>query len=327
MSLNKFFKYDKDHAALQEKVNKLFSTVNHKDITIDEAIAEIFRFTIIDNDVCKRFLFDPPPMSLMNFWLGIINDITILIPKSEFRVGKFIVLEGTDHSGKTTVQEFIEEKYPNILTTREPGGTGIAEEIRSLILKPNGDGEKMENSTEVLLYYASRAQHIEQVIIPSRQAGINILSSRFFDSSYAYQQAGRNLNPAVLDFLTLFVLVYGGELSIPSGIISIYLEDINLNDIEEKLRIRSASSGVEVDRLELEGKSFLSKTNDYFKELKPLSDVLESNDIRKERAYSFTQTTNDRYKYPVFHIESFRPDIKDLFNDIEQAMITILEEA
>ncbi|HCK30345.1 MAG TPA: dTMP kinase, partial [Acinetobacter ursingii] len=84
--------------------------------------------------------------------------------------------------------------------TREPGGTPLAERVRDLLLAVNHE-EKMAHDTELLLIYAARAQHLQQVIIPALDAGKTVLSDRFTDASYAYQCAGRGLNKEKLNIL------------------------------------------------------------------------------------------------------------------------------
>lgn len=106
--------------------------------------------------------------------------------------GCFITFEGIDGSGKTTqirlLYEFLQrEGYPAILT-REPGGTQIGDKIRHLLLDP--ENREMEDRTEVLLYAASRAQHVEEVIRPAVEAGKIVLCDRFVDASLAYQGYG-----------------------------------------------------------------------------------------------------------------------------------------
>ncbi len=107
----------------------------------------------------------------------------------------FITLEGIEGAGKTTAIEFIgeylKEKNIDCVITREPGGTEIAETIRKVILAHYD--EKMCPYTELLLYFASRAQHIAQVIKPALNAGKWVISDRFTDASYAYQGAGRGI--------------------------------------------------------------------------------------------------------------------------------------
>ena len=113
--------------------------------------------------------------------------------------GLFISFEGPDASGKSTqirlLTRWLEEKGREPLVTREPGGTVISEKIRELLLDPaNGD---MLPVTETLLYAASRAQHVGQVIRPALQAGRVVVSDRYLDSSIAYQGYGRNLGDLV----------------------------------------------------------------------------------------------------------------------------------
>lgn len=109
----------------------------------------------------------------------------------------FISFEGTEGVGKTTLIREIyahyEQKGAEIILTREPGGTPLAEQIRALLLSVSHD-EKMSDDTELLLMYAARAQHLQQIILPALQAGKTVLCDRFTDASFAYQCAGRGLN-------------------------------------------------------------------------------------------------------------------------------------
>lgn len=110
--------------------------------------------------------------------------------------GKFITLEGGDGAGKTTNLEFIvnylKNKGKNVLLTREPGGTGIGETIRSLLLDRNN--VPMCRETELLLIFAARAQHLNEKIIPSLNAGQWVVCDRFTDATYAYQGGGRGIS-------------------------------------------------------------------------------------------------------------------------------------
>jgi dTMP kinase len=105
--------------------------------------------------------------------------------------GKFIVIEGGDGSGKDAqVASAIKELHSeNIIFTREPGGTRVGNEIRKLLL--NEKSFDMKARTELLLFYASRAQHVEEVIAPALNAGQNVVSNRFSLSTIAYQIYGR----------------------------------------------------------------------------------------------------------------------------------------
>lgn len=109
--------------------------------------------------------------------------------------GKFITFEGIEGVGKTTHLEFVASKIEasgiEVVTTREPGGTEIAEAIRSVLLSHYE--ETMVDDTEMLLLFASRAQHVARVIKPALEAGKCVLSDRFTDASYAYQGGGRGI--------------------------------------------------------------------------------------------------------------------------------------
>ena len=109
--------------------------------------------------------------------------------------GLFIVMEGPDGSGKTTqinlLEQYLKEAGYECLITREPGGTVIGEEVRELILNP--EYKEMSPVTEMLLYAASRAQLVHEVIGPALEAGRIVISDRFVDSSIVYQGIARNL--------------------------------------------------------------------------------------------------------------------------------------
>ncbi|MEI3523195.1 MAG: dTMP kinase [Anaerotignum sp.] len=112
--------------------------------------------------------------------------------------GYFITIEGSDGSGKSTqlkkIISYLEEKQVDLVVTREPGGTDVAEAIRELILDPAYP--QMTAKTEMLLYAAARAQHVEEKL-PGLQAGKVVLSDRYVDSSIAYQAYGRGLGDMV----------------------------------------------------------------------------------------------------------------------------------
>lgn len=113
--------------------------------------------------------------------------------------GIFITIEGPDGSGKSTqienIKRFFDAKNIPIVFTREPGGTPIGERIRSIILDNNC--AEMTDLTEALLYAASRAQHVEEIIKPALDQGKIVICDRFVDSSLAYQGYGRHLGDKV----------------------------------------------------------------------------------------------------------------------------------
>ena len=121
--------------------------------------------------------------------------------------GKFITIEGTEGVGKTTNIEFIQtwlnQQQVDFVTTREPGGTPLAEQIRELLLTPRD--EKVCNSAELLLMFAGRAQHLDQVIVPAIQSGRCVVCDRFTDATYAYQGFGRGMDSALISHLERLV--------------------------------------------------------------------------------------------------------------------------
>jgi len=110
--------------------------------------------------------------------------------------GRFITVEGGEGAGKSTnldfVQQVLERSGKRVVRTREPGGTLLGEEVRGLLLGHREEG--MDSTTELLLMFAARAEHIHKVIRPALQCGDWVLCDRFTDASYAYQGGGRGLD-------------------------------------------------------------------------------------------------------------------------------------
>lgn len=106
--------------------------------------------------------------------------------------GKFITFEGIDGAGKSThisrVAELLHSRGKTVVTTREPGGTGLGEKLREMLLH-----EKMHLETEALLMFAARREHLAQVIEPALARGDWVISDRFTDATFAYQGGGRKL--------------------------------------------------------------------------------------------------------------------------------------
>jgi len=122
------------------------------------------------------------------------------------RRGRFITLEGIEGAGKSTqigpLAELLRARGLEVLTTREPGGSPLAERLRTLLLDPDHQG--MPATTELLLLFAARSDHLERRIRPALEAGRWVLCDRFTDSTYAYQGGGRGIDPnriAVLEDL------------------------------------------------------------------------------------------------------------------------------
>lgn len=115
---------------------------------------------------------------------------------------RFISLEGGEGAGKTTalnaIRSALQAQGHEVVLTREPGGTPLAERIRALVLTPDAEiaAEPLSAEAELLLVFAARAQHVRQVIEPALRRRCYVLSDRFTDSSYAYQGGGRGLEAA-----------------------------------------------------------------------------------------------------------------------------------
>ncbi len=118
--------------------------------------------------------------------------------------GKFISFEGIDGAGKSThiafVADFLREHGKSVVSSREPGGTAVGEKLRDMLLH-----EKMHLETETLLMFASRREHMAQVIEPALARGDWVISDRFTDASFAYQGGGRGLDRAKMEALEQWV--------------------------------------------------------------------------------------------------------------------------
>ncbi|WP_413455582.1 dTMP kinase [Glutamicibacter sp. FR1] len=175
--------------------------------------------------------------------------------------GLFIVFEGGDGAGKSTqvalAKQWLESRGAKVTTTREPGGTQISEELRSLVLD-HGHGD-IDARTEALIYSAARAAHVQQVISPALEAGTHIICDRFVDSSLAYQGMGRALGfdavASINDFAT-------GGLKPDATII------LDISAEQGRARRIAASGGVEQsDRLESEPDDFHERIRNAFLDL------------------------------------------------------------
>lgn len=121
---------------------------------------------------------------------------------------KFITIEGVAGAGKTTLIESLQlelnQNYPDqIVFTREPGGSKVAEEIREIVLNPNGD---IDDRTEALLFAAARRQHLVDIVLPVLKENKTVISDRYLDSSLAYQGAGRGLGYQDILDINLFAI-------------------------------------------------------------------------------------------------------------------------
>ncbi len=118
--------------------------------------------------------------------------------------GRFITFEGIDGAGKTTHVDALEQRWRaaghDVVRTREPGGTPLAEKLRSLVLH-----DAMDAMTEALLVFAARRDHLQQVIEPALARGAWVLCDRFTDATFAYQGGGRGFDTVVLSTLEQWV--------------------------------------------------------------------------------------------------------------------------
>jgi dTMP kinase len=164
----------------------------------------------------------------------------------------FITFEGPDGSGKSTqiklLANYLEEsKIPYILT-REPGGTNISDQIRKVILDPKN--EEMKNETEVLLYAASRAQHVREKIMPALEEGKVVLCDRFVDASIAYQGYGLGIPINKVKEVNMFAT--GGIKPNRTYLLDISPEDGRARMLERLQRLGDTS----LDRIELKESSY-----------------------------------------------------------------------
>ena len=164
--------------------------------------------------------------------------------------GIFITFEGIEGCGKTTqahlLAGYLEEQGYKVLKTREPGGTEISEAVREILL--SNDFVKMHPHTEVLLYLASRAQHINDKIKPSLNKGKAVICDRFSDSTMAYQGYARGISKGLIKSMNNFAT---------TGIkpdLTLYI-DIDVGVGLKRAHIRSGKK----DRLEMEKRSFHDK--------------------------------------------------------------------
>ena len=121
--------------------------------------------------------------------------------------GKLIVFEGIEGSGKTTQVQYLRQwlehtlakrgpsDHPTgVIVTRQPGGTCIGQQIRQVLLQPVNGGERLTSTSELLLYAADRAHHVERILVPALETGHLVLCDRYIDSTVAYQGYGRQLD-------------------------------------------------------------------------------------------------------------------------------------
>jgi len=163
--------------------------------------------------------------------------------------GRFITVEGSEGAGKSThvasLVAHLEARGLDVVSTREPGGTPLAEDIRALLLARRE--EPLDGLAELLLMFAGRAQHLAQVIRPALAAGRWVVCDRFTDASFAYQGAGRAMG---MEKVAALAKLVHGDLQ-PD--LTLYL------DLPRELGLARARSRGELDRFEVESDPFFDR--------------------------------------------------------------------
>ena len=208
-------------------------------------------------------------------------------------MGLFITIEGPEGSGKTTVAKKVVETLQNegykVLYTREPGGVGIAEKIRDIILDVNNTN--LDPRSEALLYAASRRQHLVEKVLPALKDGFIVICDRFVDSSLAYQGHARKIGiDEIYDINTFAIDTHWPDITI-------------LLDIEPEIGLQRIMKNRqdEVNRLDLEGLNFHNL-------------VHEGYQIIKEK-YASRMTLVDGNQSPEVVFDSVYKIIKNKINE------------
>lgn len=180
-----------------------------------------------------------------------------LMRAQEAQRGAFITLEGPDGCGKSTQARMLVEELSkvsaDVISIREPGGTDISEQIRTLLLDPANTN--MSAECELLLYEASRAQLVHQVIQPARARNAMVVCDRFYDSTYAYQAGARGLDKNLVEQANTL----GSCGCVPDRTI--------LLDLDAAIALRRAAKDGAPDRLEAEGLNFQERVRAAYLEL------------------------------------------------------------
>ncbi|MBT8145261.1 MAG: dTMP kinase [Gammaproteobacteria bacterium] len=168
--------------------------------------------------------------------------------------GKFITIEGVEGVGKSTnigfIRDYLNERGIEFIQTREPGGTELAESIRALLLQERR--ETVDSTTELLLVFAARSQHLSNVIRPALERGCWVLCDRFTDATYAYQGGGREIGSE--------------KISILEHMVQDQLRpDLTLIlDLDPELGLKRAADRGELDRFEKERVEFFHRVRDTY---------------------------------------------------------------
>lgn len=177
---------------------------------------------------------------------------------SEKLMSKFIVIEGLEGAGKSTAIAYIGKwlalqniATENVVYTREPGGTALAEKMRDIV-KMEVSGEKLQDKAELLLMYAARVQLVEHIIKPALVAGKVVVGDRHNYSSLAYQGGGRGIDLQLIEKIKEVAL---GDFKAD---LTLYL------DIDPELGLQRARGRGELDRIERQAIDFFDRTREVF---------------------------------------------------------------
>ena len=168
---------------------------------------------------------------------------------------KFITLEGIEGSGKTSsiksITDLLDGKRISYVVTREPGGSSIGSELRSILLDPKTE---ISSEVELLLMLADRKDHVEKVILPNLETGNWVISDRFMDSSIAYQGGGRKLDKKMIDS-------FYKNLNLPNPDLTL------LFDVPVEISLSRVKARGELDRFEQEKLDFHNRIREAYLEL------------------------------------------------------------
>ncbi|NCQ52220.1 dTMP kinase [archaeon] len=200
---------------------------------------------------------------------------------------KFITIEGGDGAGKSTfipiIKNYLESLGQNVVLTREPGGTGLGEKLRDLILT-----HRMDLTAETLLMFAARAQHVADVINPALEdENTWVICDRFTDSTYAYQCAGKGFPEGSLRQLENMV-----QSDLRPGITFVFDVPLHIS------KARLAKTGKVPDKFESEDDDFKERVNKGYK-------TLVKQQLNRCKLIDSSQTIEDTKEQVLFHLQSF----------------------
>ena len=205
---------------------------------------------------------------------------------------RLLTLEGGEGAGKSTVLAAISAALrahgDEVVCTREPGGTPLAEEIRGLLLATRD--EPLHAQTELLLMFASRVQHVRETVQPALARGAWVVSDRFTDASYAYQGGGRGIDPTLIERLERDVVGVQAGLTL-------------LLDVPVDVGLARARGRGAVDRIE-------SERNDFFDRVRAAYRDRAAADPRRVRLLDATQPADVVAREAVAWVDAYRAGLR-----------------